>query len=157
MLTLHNYEVADVYHAENGSRICSFGEEIMEFPCDITTFKDNHVMVMDFGCSSVHVFKVDGQRMATFDITGKLLYSRIACHPSETYFVVAGVDTETCRLSVAIYTVTGHFERKIQLDETLYSFLPWEEGDRPGLTVNHEGCILVAFQDECRNTRVILF
>lgn len=157
MLTLHDNKVADVYHAKDGSRICSFGEEIMEFPCDITTFKDNCVMVMDVGCSSVHVFKVDGQRMAKFDITGEVSYSCIACHPAETYFVVAGVEIETCRLSVAIYTVRGHFERKIQLDETLYSFLRWEEGVRPGLTVNHEGYILVAFQDECRNTRVILF
>ena len=156
MLTLHNYKVADVYHAEDGSRICSFGKEIMKFPCDITTFKDNRVMVMD-GFSSVHVFKVDGQRMATFDITSEVLYSRIACHPAETYFVVAGVEKGTCRLSVAIYTVTGHFERKIQLDETLNDFLWWVEGDRPALTVNHEGYILVAFHDECRNTRVILF
>ena len=154
MLTLRDKEVADVYHAKDGSPICSFGKEIMKRPCDITPLKDNRVMVMDFGC--VHVFKVDGQRMATFDITGEVLYGRIACHPAGTYFVVAGVERETCCHSVTIYTVGGDFERKIQLDESLHSYSRWEE-NRLALTVNHEGYILVAFQDECRNTRVILF
>ena len=73
--------------------------------------------------------------------------SRIACHPVGEHVVVAGEERETHLLIVAIYTVNGDFERKIQLNETLnYTFFGTQG---PALTVSQQGHITVAFDIKC--------
>ena len=112
------HEVVDLYHARNGSYVGSFGEGIIESAQEITASKDGRVMVLDSD-QSCHLFNVDGLHLANFsvNIQGDRYY-RIACHPVGEHVVVAGEERETHLLIVAIYTVNGDFERKIQLNQT---------------------------------------
>ena len=108
-----------LYHARNGSYVGSFGEAIIESAQEITASKDGRVMVLDSD-QSCHLFNVDGLHLANFsvNIQGDRYY-RIACHPVGEHVVVAGEEREAHLLIVAIYTVNGDIERKIQLNETL--------------------------------------
>ena len=100
-------------------------------------------MVLDSD-QSCHLFNVDGLHLANFsvNIQGDRYY-RIACHPVGEHVVVAGEERETHLLIAAIYTVSGDFERKIQLNETLnHTFFGTQS---PALTVSQQGHITVAF------------
>ena len=118
-------------------------EAIIESAQQITASKDGRVMVLDSG-QSCHLFNVDGLHLAKFsvNIRGDRYY-RIACHPVCEHVVVAGEERETHLLIVAIYTVNGDFERKIQLNETLNCTFFGTQG--PALTVSQQGHITVDF------------
>ena len=134
----------DLYHARSGSYVGSFGEAIIESAREITASKDGRVMVLDSG-QSCHLFNVDGLHLAKFsvNIRGDRYY-RIGCHPvGEHVVVVAAEERETHLLIVAIYTVNGDFERKIQLNETFnHTFFGTQS---PALTVSQQGHFTVAF------------
>ena len=107
------------------SYVGSFGEGIIQSAEEITASKDGRVMVLDSD-QSCHLFNVDGLHLANFsvNIQGDRYY-RIACHPVGEHVVVAGEERETHLLIAAIYTVSGDFERKIQLNETLNHNFFW--------------------------------
>ena len=130
-------------YAMQGTVAMLVREGIIESAQEITASKDGRVMVLDSD-QSCHLFNVDGLHLANFsvNIQGDRYY-RIACHPVGEHVVVAGEERETHLLIVAIYTVNGDFERKIQSNETLnYTFFGTQG---PALTVSQQGHITVAF------------
>ena len=130
----------DVYE-QHGKFVCSFGEGEFEYATDITAANDGRVMVMDRGDSSVHLFTVEGQQLDKFNINieGDRYY-HIACHPAGEHVVVAGYERGTLCLSVVIYTTSGEFVQRIQLDKEKVSGII-------GITVTMEGHIAVLFKD----------
>ena len=146
--------MVDLYHARNGSYVGSFSEGIIESAEEITASKDGRVMVLDSD-QSCHLFNVDGLHLANFSVnTQGDHYYRISCHPVGEQVKVAGEERETHLLIVAIYTVTGDFERKIQLNETLNQ--NFFETQSPALTVSQQGHITVAFEVKCGGRVTVL-
>ena len=140
-------DVVDV-HEREGKFVCSFAKGDFKIATDITATCDGHVMIVGPGESS-H-FTVEGQQLANFDINieGNLYYC-IACHPKGEHVVVAGRERDTRHLTLAIYTVTGLFIRRIHLDEELDII-------GGGITVTMEGHIAVTFTDRHYNGKVIV-
>ena len=68
--------------------------------------------------------------------------------------VVAGEERETHLLIAAIYTVSGDFERKIQLNETLNHIFFGTQS--PALTVSQQGHITVDFEVKCGGRVTVL-
>ena len=128
-------------HDPSGEFVCSFGGGVFKFARDITATCDGRVMIVDRGDDSLYIFDVEGHQLGKFNIKHeKDVYYRIACHPaSADHVVLAGHGRETCRLTLAIYTVNGEFVRRIQLDEKV-------RYDVRGITVTVEGHIAVALQ-----------
>ena len=129
--------VVDV-HEPSGEFVCSFGEGVFKFATDIIATCDGRVMILNLRDDSLYIFDVEGHQLGKFNIKYEGdLYYRISCHPASDHVVLAGLERETDRLTLAIYTVNGEFVRRIQLNE---------EGSVNGITVNVEGHIAVAFQ-----------
>ena len=124
-------------HEASGEFVCSFGRGMFKSARDITATCDGRVMIVDRGDDSLYIFDVEGHQLGKFNIKyEKDVYRYIACHLASDV-VLAGLERETLRLTLAIYTVNGEFVRRIQLNE---------EGSVNGITVNVEGHIAVAFQ-----------
>ena len=151
---LKEHKVVYLYHARNGSYVGSSCERIIEPAQEITASKDGRVMVLDSD-QSRHLFNVDGLHLANFsvNIQGDRYY-RIACHPVIKHVVVAVEERETHLLIVAIYTVNGDFERKIQLNETLNHNFSGTQS--PALTASQRGHITVAFDVKCGGRVIVL-
>ena len=138
-----------------GEDVCSFGEGVFKHATDITATCDGRVMIVDLGDGSMYLFDVEGHQLGKFNIKYERdVYNRIACHPTSEHVVLAGVERETNRLTLAIYTVNGEFVRRIQLDEKLYtSSISYGIN---GITVTVEGQIAVAFDDKHCKGKVIV-
>ena len=136
VLVLHDFKVVDVYE-QHGKVVCCFGEGEFKRATDITAANDGRVMVMDCGDSSVYLFTVEGQQLdKLFNINiEEDCYYHIACHPAGEH-VVAGYERGTDHPRVAIYTTSGEFVRRIQLDEVRGEWIR-------GMTVTMEGHIAV--------------
>ena len=110
------------------------------------------MVIVDRYDDSLYIFDVEGHQLGKFNIKHERdFYYRIACHPASDHVVLAGAERETCRLTLAIYTVNGEFVRRIQLDEKVRFVC--------GITVTVEGHIAVALQaitDEGRIQKVIV-
>ena len=133
ILLLAGHNVVDV-HEQSGELVCSFGEGVFKDARDITATCDGRVMIVD--PDSLYIFDVEGHQLGKFNIKyEKDVYRYIACHLASDV-VLAGLDRETLRLTLAIYTVNGEFVRRIQLDEEVYVVR--------GITVTVEGHIAVA-------------
>ena len=89
---------------------------------------------------------MEGHQLGKFDIKFDVYLSRIACHPSGEYVVLAG-DEGTGRTTLAIHTVNGEFVRRIQLGK---------ESSVAGITVTLEGHIAVAFRGKDLEGKVTL-
>ena len=127
----------DFYEA-SGEFVCSFNGRV--FKGDITATCDGRVMILDSRDDSLYIFDVEGHQLGKFNIKyDRDFYRRIACHPASDV-VLAGVERETDRLTLATYTVNGEFVRRIQLDEKVLIHL------LNGITVTVQGHIAVAFQ-----------
>ena len=130
-------------HEPSGEFVCSFGGGVFKFATDITATCDGRVMIVDPGDDSLYIFDVEGHQLGKFNIKyEKDVYRYIACHLASDV-VLAGLERETLRLTLAIYTVNGEFVRRIQLDEAAV---------KPGLivtgiTVTVESHIAVAISD----------
>ena len=126
----------DVYEA-NGQFVCSFGRQILSYPCDITTVSDGRVMVVEGWLSTpgVHIFSEQGDHLNRFDLQRFLRSPKIAFHRESQQVVVAGSE-ESDILNVEIYTRDGVFVRStlIHMGE---SFIP------NGIAVTTEGRIAV--------------
>ena len=129
--THHN---VDVYETD-GQFVCSFGEQILTNPCDITTVSDGRVMVVQGLC--VHIFSEQGDHLNTFDLQMSMTFSKIAFHRANQHVVVVGnggYDMDI--LQIEIYTKDGDFVRSTS--KYLGQYLPLL-----GMAVTTEGRIAV--------------
>ena len=135
--------VVHVYEEPSGEFVCSFGGGVFKDARDITATCDGRVMIVDWGDDSLYIFDVEGHQLGKFNIKYERdVYYRIACRPATSEVVLAGLERETRRLTLAIYTVNGEFVRRIQLDEEVELGLKVR-----GITVTVEGHIAVALGD----------
>ena len=117
---------------------------------DITATCDGRVMIVDQKDGSLYlrVFDGKGLQLRKFNIKYERdVYYHIACHPASDV-VLSGLERETGRLTLAIYTVNGKFVRRIQLDEVARSV--------HGITVTVEGHNAVPFKDRDGKGKVIV-
>ena len=139
-------------HGPSGELVCCFGEGVFKRAIDITATCDGRVMIEDFEDDSLYLFDVEGRRLGKFNIKYERdVYYRIACRPATSEVVLAGLERETRRLTLAIYTVNGEFVRRIQLDEKVELL-----GSIERITVTVEGHIAVAFDDGDGKVKVIV-
>ena len=129
-------------HEPSGEFVCSFGGGVFKHATDITATCDGRVMIVDQDDDSLYIFDVEGHQLGKFNIKyEKYVYRFIACHLASDV-VLAGLERETLRLTLAIYTVNGEFVRRIQLDEAVKPGLIVT-----GITVTVESHIAVAISD----------
>ena len=141
-------------HEPSAEFVCSFGGGVFKYAGDITATCDGRVMIVDRNDDSLYIFDVEGHQLGKFNIKYERdVYHHIACHPASVV-VLAGLEPETHRLTLAIYTVNGEFVRRIQPDEEV-KFERYSFGVH-GITVTVEGHIAVAFKDMHGNEKVIV-
>ena len=131
------HHIVDVYETD-GQFVCSFGEQILTSPHDITTVSDGRVMVVQEHPSRVDIFSEQGNHLNTFDLQISMMFSRIAFHrASQHVVVVGGEDYDTDILHIEIYTKDGEFVRSTPVNMgQSYSLI--------GMAVTTEGRIAVA-------------
>ena len=150
--------VVDV-HEPNGEFVCSFGRGVFKRARDITATCDGHVMIVDPGDHSLHLFDVEGHQLGKFNINEYETDDyRIECHPASKHVVLAGREPDTDRLTLAIYTVNGKFVRRIPLDAEVRvkKLSPSVVDIHAVVTVTVEGHIAVAFIDKHDKGQVIV-
>ena len=133
-----NYWIVDVYET-NGQLVCSFGQQILSNPCDITTVSDGRVMVLEERYPPVvHIFSEQGDHLNKFDLQRSLFTPKIAFHrESQQVAVVSTVESFSDELYIDIYTKDGEFLRSISIYKgKSFSFLQ-------GIAVTTGGCIAV--------------
>ena len=141
------HHIVDVYETD-GQFVCSFGEQILTNPCDITTVSDGRVMVVQGLC--VHIFSEQGDHLNTFDLQISMVHSRIAFHrASQHVVVVGGEDYDTDILHIEIYTKDGEFVRSTSIN--MGQYLPLL-----GMAVTTEGRIAVATRLDGLGRKVII-
>ena len=103
--------IVDVYETD-GQFVCSFGEQILTNPCDITTVSDGRVMVVQGYPSRVHILSEQGDHLNTFDLQISMAFSKIAFQRASQHVVVVGdKDYNLDILHIEIYTKDGEFVR----------------------------------------------
>ena len=132
-----NYWIVDVYET-NGQLVCSFGQQILSNPCDITTVSDGRVMVVQGqGPRVVHIFSEQGDHLNKFDLQRSLFSPKIAFHRESQQVAVVGVEKYfSDKLYIELYTKDGESVRSIpiHMEETISSL--------QGMAVTTEGCIV---------------
>ena len=131
------YGIVDVYETD-GQLVCSFGQQILSYPCDITTVSDGRVMVVGgWGPRVVHIFSEQGDHLNKFCLQRSLFSPKIVFHRESQR--VAVVDTENFldKLYIEIYTKDGEFVRSISIHMGEPFSFPQE------VAVTTEGCIAV--------------
>ena len=143
-----NTHIVDVYETD-GQFVCSFGEQILTSPHDITTVSDGRVMVVQEHPSRVDIFSEQGDHLNTFDLQISMVYSRIAFHRASQHVVVGGKNYDTDILHIEIYTKDGEFVRSTSVNMgQSYSLL--------GMAVTTEGRIAVATDLDGLGRKVII-
>ena len=105
------HHTVDVYETD-GQFVCSFGEQILTNPCDITTVSDGRVMVVQGDPSRVHILSEQGDHLNTFDLQISMAFSKIAFQRASQHVVVVGdKDYNSDILHIEIYTKDGEFVR----------------------------------------------
>ena len=132
------YGIVDVYET-NGQLVCSFGQQILSYPCDITTVSDGRVMVVGgWDSRFVHIFSEQGDRLNKFCLQRSLFSSKIVFHrESQQVALVSTVKFFSDELYIDIYTKDGEFLRSISIHmgKPFYSLQE--------VAVTTEGCIAV--------------
>ena len=132
------YWIVDVYET-NGHLVCSFGQQILSYPCDITTVSDGRVMVLqERGPSVVHIFSEQGDHLNKVRLQRSLFSSKIVFHrESQQVALVSTVKFFSDELYIDIYTKDGEFLRSISIHmgKPFYSLQE--------VAVTTEGCIAV--------------
>ena len=139
--------IVDVYETD-GQFVCSFGEQILTNPCDITTVSDGRVMVVQGLC--VHIFSEQGDHLNTFDLQMSMTFSKIAFHRASQHVVVVGnggYDMDI--LQIEIYTKDGEFVRSTS--KHLGQYLPLL-----GMAVTTEGRIAVETNFDSLGRKLII-
>ena len=129
--------IVDVYET-NGQLVCSFGQQILRFPCDIINVSDGRVMVEERHPTVVHIFSEQGDHLNKFCFQRLVISPKIVFHRESQQVAVVGID-EFCvnELYIEIYTKDGEFVRSISISirKPLYSL--------QRIAVTTEGCIAV--------------
>ena len=134
---LRGAHIVDVYETD-GQFVCSFGEQILTNPCDITTVSDGRVMVVQGYPSRVHILSEQGDHLNTFDLQISMAFSKIAFQRASQHVVVVGdKDYNSDILHIEIYTKDGEFVRSTSVNMGQSYFLT-------GMAVTTEGRIAVA-------------
>ena len=132
------YGIVDVYET-NGQFVCSFGEQILSFPSDITTVSGGRVMVAQHLVPGhVHIFSEQGNHLNTFDLQRYMLLPKIAFHRESQQVLVVGFEEYNSNIFyIEIYTKDGEFVRStpIHMRESISYLL--------GIAVTTEGRIAV--------------
>ena len=132
-----NYWIVDVYET-NGQLVCSFGQQILSYPCDITTVSDGRVMVVQRGFPEVvHIFSEQGDHLNKFCLQRSLISSKIVFHRESQQVAVVDTENFSDKLYIEIYTKDGEFLRSISIHMGKPLFSPRE------IAVTTEGCIAV--------------
>ena len=127
----------DVYET-NGQLVCSFGQQILSNPCDITTVSDGRVMVVQGqGPGVVHIFSEQGDHLNKFCLQRSVFFPKIVFHRESQQ--VAVVSTVKCsdELYIEIYTKDGEFLRSISI------YIGESFSSPQGIAVTTGGCIAV--------------
>ena len=132
------YWIVDVYET-NGQLVCSFGQQILSYPCDITTVSDGRVMVLQKGGPEVvHIFSEQGDHLNKFCLQRPIFSSKIAFHRESQQVAVVGIDDFYANeLYIEIYTKDGEFLRSISI------YIGKSFPSLQGIAVTTEGCIAV--------------
>ena len=132
------YWIVDVYET-NGQLVCSFGQQILSYPCDITTVSDGRVMVLqERGPRVVHIFSEQGDHLNKLRLQRSLFSSKIVFHrESQQVAVVSAVNFLSDELCIEIYTKDGEFLRSISVHVGV-SFSTLQR-----IAVTTEGCFAV--------------
>ena len=131
------YWIVDVYET-NGHLVCSFGQQILSYPCDITTVSDGRVMVVQGqGPRVVHIFSEQGDHLNKFCLQRSLFSPKIVFHRESQQVAVVDTENFSDKLYIEIYTKDGEFVRSISIHMGK-SFSSTRE-----VAVTTEGCIAV--------------
>ena len=131
------YWIVDVYET-NGQLVCSFGQQILSYPCDITTVSDGRVMVVQGqGPRVVHIFSEQGDHLNKFCLQRSVFFRKIAFHRESQQVAVVSTAKFSDELYIEIYTKDGEFLRSISIHTGEPFFSPRE------VAVTTEGCIAV--------------
>ena len=129
--------IVDVYET-NGQLVCSFGQQILSYPCDITTVSDGRVMVVQGqGPRVVHIFSEQGDHLNKFCLQRPLFSPKIVFHRESQQVAVVNTKSFSDKLYIEIYTKDGEFLRSISIHMGKPLFSPRE------IAVTTEGCIAV--------------
>ena len=142
------YWIVDVYET-NGHLVCSFGQQILSYPCDITTVSDGRVMVVEGQITAgVHIFSEQGDHLNKFCLQRFAFSSKIVFHRESQQVAVVDTENFSDKLYIEIYTKDGEFVRSISTHMGgSFSFLR-------EVAVTTEGCIAVLFQ--CPNKVIVI-
>ncbi|XP_066029487.1 uncharacterized protein [Pocillopora verrucosa] len=131
------YGIVDVYET-NGQLVCSFGQQILSYPCDITTVSDGRVMVVGgWGPRVVHIFSEQGDHLNKFCLQRSLFSPKIVFHRESQQVAVVDTENFSDKLYIEIYTKDGEFVRSISTHMGEPFSFPQE------VAVTTEGCIAV--------------
>ena len=131
------YWIVDVYET-NGQLVCSFGQQILSYPRDITTVSDNRVMVVQRSPIVVHIFSEEGDHLNKFCLQGFAFSPNIVFHRESQQVALVGTKFFFPReLYIEIYTKDGEFVRSISIHMGKSFSSPRE------VAVTTEGCIAV--------------
>ena len=131
------YGIVDVYET-NGQLVCSFGQKILSYPCDITTVSDGRVMVVGgWGPRVVHIFSEQGDHLNKFCLQRSLFSPKIVFHRESQQVAVVDTENFSDKLYIEIYTKDGEFVRSISTHMGEPFSFPQE------VAVTTEGCIAV--------------
>ena len=129
--------IVDVYET-NGHLVCSFGQQILSYPCDITTVSDGRVMMMQGQDPRVvHIFSEQGDHLNKFCLQRPLFSPKIVFHRESQQVAVVNTKIFSDKLYIEIYTKDGEFLRSISIHMGKPLFSPRE------IAVTTEGCIAV--------------
>ena len=131
------YGIVDVYET-NGQLVCSFGQQILSYPCDITTVSDGRVMVVErWSPRVVHIFSEQGDHLKKFCLQRPLFSPEIVFHRESQQVAVVNTKSFSDKLYIEIYTKDGEFLRSISIHMGEPFSFPQE------VAVTTEGCIAV--------------
>ncbi|CAH3147579.1 unnamed protein product, partial [Pocillopora meandrina] len=132
------YWIVDVYET-NGQLVCSFGQQILSHPYDITTVSDGRVMVLqERGPKVVHIFSEQGDHLNKFWLERSVFFPKIVFHrESQQVAVVSTLNFFSDELYIDIYTKDGEFLRSISIN------MGKSFSSLKGIAVTTEGCIAV--------------
>ena len=131
------YWIVDVYET-NGHSVCSFGQQILSYPYDITTVSDGRVMVVEERYSPVvHIFSEQGDHLNKFCLQRSVFFPKIVFHRESQQVAVVSTVKFSDELYIEIYTKDGEFLRSISIHMGKPFFSQRE------IAVTTEGCIAV--------------
>ena len=130
------YWIVDVYET-NGQLVCSFGQQILSYPYDITTVSDGRVMVVQWPRIVVHIFSEQGDHLNKFCMQGFAFSPKIVFHRESQQLALVSTETFSDEFYIEIYTKDGEFLRSISIYMGKSFSFPRE------IAVTTEGCIAV--------------